>query len=99
MKFLFYHTLSMVGVKVDPSPYKCIVNLYFLKLYNLWLIHLISSKLWGNAQDYGLDGYYKIQVAKGNRSTCAWKYKNYENPIVLCETQTKFLSCTETKLQ
>jgi len=37
-------------------------------------MHLISLKLWGNAQDYGLDRYYKIQVAKGNRSICAWKY-------------------------
>jgi len=27
---------------------------------NLWLMHTISSKLWGNAQDYGLDGYYRI---------------------------------------
>jgi len=43
------------------------------------------SKLW----------YYKIQFAKGNRSTCEW---NYETPIVLCETQTKFLPFTEIKL-
>jgi len=27
-------------------------------------MHRISSKLWGNTQDYGLYGYYKIQVAK-----------------------------------
>jgi len=52
----------------------------------------ISSKLWGNAQDYGLDEYYKIQFAKGNRSICTWNYYNYETFIVLCETQTKIFS-------
>jgi len=31
----------------------------------------IFLKFGGNVQDYGLDGYYKIQVAKGNRSMCA----------------------------
>jgi len=44
-------------------------------------MHPISSKLQGNAQDYGLDGHSKIQVAKGNRSICAWNYYNYEIPI------------------
>jgi len=37
-------------------------------------MHPISSKFWGNAQKYGVDGYYKIQAAKGNRSMCTWNY-------------------------
>jgi len=64
----------MVGVKIDPPLYKSMVKLQFLQLHNLWLMYPISSKLWRNAQDYGFDGYYKIQDANGNGLICAWNY-------------------------
>jgi len=64
MKFKshYYHTLSMVGVKVDPSPYKCMVNLHFFKLHNLGLMHPISLKLQGNAQDYDTIKFRLLRV-------------------------------------
>jgi len=38
-------------------------------------MHPISSKLWGNAQDYGLDGYYRIQVVRvTDQYVCTWNY-------------------------
>ena len=60
LKITMLSYICMVGIKVDPSLYIHMVKLQILKLYNLWLMHPISSKLWGNAQDYGLDGYYRI---------------------------------------
>jgi len=39
-------------------------------------MHPISSKLWANAQGYGLDGYCRIQVAKGNISILCMKLRD-----------------------
>ena len=45
-------------------------------------MHLILSKFWGNAQDYGLDRCCKIQVSKGNRSICMKLLEFWHSPIV-----------------
>ena len=37
-------------------------------------MHDEIQSLWGNVQDYNLDGYYKIQVAVGDKSIYGWNY-------------------------
>ena len=62
LKLLFYHTFVWQKVKVDPSPYKCMAKLQFLKFHNLQLTLPISSRTGGNIQDYTKSDCYGKHV-------------------------------------
>ena len=63
------------------------VKVQFLKFVNLQLFLLIYSKIGGNIQDYGLDGYCKNQVAMGHISICALNYETLPLivAIIICD--------------